>query len=72
MQNPQLKNSYHKTISAIESCTTTEHLLGAYSMVNNFKVLYGEVGYPKVLSYNLDREFRIKEKYILGSLGNKK
>jgi len=24
-------------------------------MVNNFKKLYKNVGYPKVLSYNLDR-----------------
>tara|TARA_R100000995_G_scaffold60528_1_gene30736 strand:- start:5 stop:124 length:120 start_codon:yes stop_codon:yes gene_type:complete len=34
-------------------------------MVENFKELYERVGYPKVLLYNLDREFKIKEKYIL-------
>ena len=33
---------------------------------NNFKNLYGRVGYPKVLSYSLDR----KLKHILGSLSN--
>jgi|TARA_Y100001963_G_scaffold34930_1_gene48729 hypothetical protein len=34
-------------------------------MINNFKELYKEVGYPKLLLYNLGREFKIKEKYIL-------
>ena len=56
MKNPSLKNSYKKIISVIESCKTKEQLSGAYYMVNNFKKLYKNVGYPKVLSYNLDRK----------------
>ncbi len=56
MKNPSLKNSYNKVISVIESCKTKEQLSGAYYMVNNFKKLYKNVGYPKVLSYNLDRK----------------
>jgi len=54
--NPQLENSYYKTVSVIESCKTKEQLEGASKMVENFKELYGKVGYPKALSYNLDRK----------------
>ena len=67
-KNPQLKNSYHKTILVIESCRTKEQLEGASRMVENFKNLYGKVGYPRALSYNLDRKldktyFRVTEQY---------
>ena len=55
MKNPQLKNSYNKVIAVIESCETKEQLENAYCMVNNFKKLYKNVGYPKVLSYKLDK-----------------
>ena len=65
MQHPQLENSYNKTILVIESCKTKEQLESASRMVENFKELYGKVGYPKVLLYSLDREFKIKENYIL-------
>ena len=54
--NPQLENSYYKVISVIESCKTKEQLEGAFKIVENFKELYGKVGYPKALSYNLDRK----------------
>tara|TARA_Y100001963_G_scaffold117452_1_gene163393 strand:+ start:533 stop:757 length:225 start_codon:yes stop_codon:yes gene_type:complete len=63
--NPQLKNSYQKTILAIKSCKSIIQLDGANRMIKNFKELYEMVGYPKILSYSLDREFKIKEKYIL-------
>ncbi len=53
---PQLENSYNKTILIIESCKTKDQLEGASRMVKNFKELYGRVGYPRVLSYNLDRK----------------
>ena len=56
LTNPQLENSYYKTVSVIESCKTKEQLEGAFRMVKNFKELYRKVGYPKVLSYNLDRK----------------
>ena len=56
MKNPSLKNSYNKVISVIESCKTKEQLESASRMVKNFKELYGKVGYPKALSYNLDRK----------------
>ena len=56
MQNPTLKNSYNKTISVIESCKTENQLEGASRMVKNFKNLYGRVGYPRILSYSLDRK----------------
>ena len=49
-----LEHAYHKIISVIESCQTKKQLEGASRMVKNFKTLYKEVGYPKVLSYNLD------------------
>ena len=51
-----LENSYYKVISVIESCKTKEQLEGASRMVENFKELYGKVGYPKALLYNLDRK----------------
>ena len=51
-----LENSYYKVISVIESCKTKEQLEGASRMVGNFKELYGRVGYPKALLYNLDRK----------------
>jgi len=56
LNNPQLENSYYKVVSTIESCKTKEQLEGATRMVENFKELYGKVGYPKALSYNLDRK----------------
>jgi len=56
LTNPQLENSYYKTVLVIESCKTKEQLEGASRMVENFKELYGLVGYPKALSYNLDRK----------------
>ena len=52
----QLEHSYYKVISVIESCKTKEQLESASRMVENFKELYGKVGYPKALSYNLDRK----------------
>jgi hypothetical protein len=63
-----LENSYYKTILVIESCRTKEQLEGASRMVENFKNLYGKVGYPRALSYNLDRKldktyFRVTEQY---------
>ena len=66
----QLENNYHKTISVIESCKTKNQLEGASRMVKNFKELYGRVGYPRALSYNLDRKldktyFRVTKQYPL-------
>jgi predicted translin family RNA/ssDNA-binding protein len=55
-KHPQLENSYHKTISVIESCKTENQLEGASRMVENFKTMYKNVGYPRALSYNLDRK----------------
>ena len=56
-----LENSYYKVISVIESCKTKEQLEGASRMVENFRELYGKVGYPKALSYNLDRVIKRKK-----------
>ena len=68
--NPSLENSYRKTISVIKSCKTENQLEGASKMVKNFKRLYGLVGYPKTLSYSLDRKlkqtyFRVTKQYPL-------
>ena len=54
LNNPQLENSYNKTITTIKSCKTKSQLEGASRMVENFKTLYKRVGYPKILSYSLD------------------
>ena len=54
MNKQCLTESYNKVITTIESCQTITQLEGAVRMVKNFKTLYREVGYPKVLSYSLD------------------
>ena len=51
-----IDQSYNKLIATIESCNTKEQLESASRMVENFKKLYGKVGYPKALSYNLNRK----------------
>jgi hypothetical protein len=51
-----IDQSYNKVIATIKSCKTKKQLEGAYYMVNNFKKLYKNVGYPKALSYSLDRK----------------
>ena len=51
-----IDQSYNKLIATIKSCNTKEQLEGASKMVENFKKLYVNVGYPKVLSYNLSRK----------------
>ena len=58
LATPQLEDSYHKTILVIESCKTENQLEGASRMVKNFKKLYERVGYPRILSYSLDREIK--------------
>ena len=61
MKNPSLKNSYNKVIAVIESCETKEQLKVASVLVENFKEMYKEVGYPKALSYSLDRALKRKK-----------
>ena len=63
LNNPQLENSYNKTITTIKSCKTKSQLEGASRMVENFKILYKKVGYPKTISYSLDET--LKQQYII-------
>jgi hypothetical protein len=49
-----IDQSYNKVIETIKSCKTKTQLKGASKMVENFKFLYRKVGYPKILSYNLN------------------
>jgi hypothetical protein len=58
--NPQLENSYYKTVSVIESCKTKEQLEGAIRMADNFEFLYKKVGYPKILSYIINKTINKK------------
>ena len=62
MNNKCLKESYSKVITTIKSCNTKNQLEGASKMIKNFKTLYNNIGYPKVLSYSLDET--LKEQYI--------
>ena len=55
-----IDRSHSKIVATIESCKTKEQLEGASNMVKNFKSLYSLVGYPKVLSYSLDRALKRK------------
>jgi hypothetical protein len=66
LNNPQLENSYNKTITTIKSCKTKSQLEGASRMVENFKMLYKEVGYPKVLLYSLENT--IQKQHIVCQL----
>ena len=59
--NPQLENSFNKTLKAIESCITREQLKGAAKMISNFKNLYEKVGYMKLLNYKLVKEYNNKK-----------
>ena len=61
VNNPQLENSFHKTLKVIESCNTKEQLKGAARMINNFKNLYKKVGYMKLLNYKLTKEYNNKK-----------
>ena len=54
---------YNKVIATIKSCKTKNQLEGASRMIENFKNLYREVGYPKVLLYSLDET--LKQQYII-------
>ena len=60
-QHPPLIEAYKKTINTIESCQTEEQLKTASILVKNFKEMYKQVGYPKVLSYSLDRALKRKK-----------
>ena len=66
LNNPQLENSYNKTITTIKSCKTKSQLEGASRMVENFKMLYKEVGCPKVLLYSLENT--IQKQHIVCQL----
>ena len=59
----QIDQSYNKVIVTIESCKTKSQLEGAARMVENFKKLYKQVGYPKVLLYNINNI--LNKQYII-------
>ena len=59
----QIDQSYNKVIETIESCKTKSQLEGASRMVENFKKLYKQVGYPKVLLYNINNI--LNKQYII-------
>ena len=61
IKHPPLIEAYKKTYNTIESCKTEEQLKIASVMVKNFKEMYKEVGYPKALSYSLDRAIKRKK-----------
>ena len=58
-----IDQSYSKLILTIESCNTKEQLESASRMVENFKKLYKQVGYPKVLLYNINNI--LNKQYII-------
>ena len=61
LRSPQLESSFYKTLKVIKSCTTKKQLEGAARMINNFKTLYGKVGYTKLLNYKLTKEYNNKK-----------
>ena len=60
LKHPQLIEAYKKTLNTVESCQTEEQLKVASVLVENFKKMYKQVGYPKALSYSLDRALKRK------------
>ena len=61
IKHPQLIEAYKKALNTVESCETKEQLKVAFVLVENFKEMYKEVGYPKALSYSLDRALKRKK-----------
>ena len=61
IKHPRLIEAYKKALNTIESCKTEEQLKVASVLVENFKEMYRQVGYPKTLSYSLDRALRRKK-----------
>ena len=61
LKHPQLIEAYKKTLNTVESCKTKEQLKVAFAMVENFKKMYKQVGYPKALFYSLDRAIKRKK-----------
>ena len=61
LKHPQLIEAYKKALNTIESCNTEEQLKVASVLVGNFKKMYKQVGYPKALSYSLDRAIKRKK-----------
>ena len=61
IKHPQLIEAYKKALNTVESCETKEQLKVASVLVENFKEMYKEVGYPKALSYSLDRAIKRKK-----------
>ena len=61
LKHPQLIEAYKKALNTVESCKTEEQLKVASVLVENFKEMYKEVGYPKALSYSLDRALKRKK-----------
>ena len=61
LKHPPLIEAYKKTLKTIESCKTEEQLKVASAMVENFKTMYKQVGYPKALSYSLNRAIKRKK-----------
>ena len=61
IKHPQLIEAYKKALNTIESCKTEEQLKVASVLVENFKEMYKQVGYPKALSYSLDRALKMKK-----------
>ena len=58
LKHPQLIEAYKKALNTIESCNTEGQLKVASVLVENFKEMYKQVGYPKVLSYSLSRALK--------------
>jgi len=61
LKHPLLIEAYKKALNTIESCNTEEQLKVASVLVGNFKKMYKQVGYPKALSYSLDRAIKRKK-----------
>ena len=55
---PRCEEYVDKALNTIESCKTEEQLKVASVLVENFKEMYKQVGYPKVLSYSLSRALK--------------
>ena len=66
VNHPNLIKAYKKALNTVESCQTEEQLKVASVLIENFKEMYKQVGYPKALSYSLDRTIKRKK----GSLSN--
>ena len=59
--------SYNKIIATIKSCKTKDQLEVASRMIENFKIMYKQIGYTEILLYKMHITLKKQLKKCWGS-----